>query len=251
MAKLRVTHRGFGLERLDRPQCVANNAAALDDDDGRYRTYRGNLLQRVGLQRPSPELAGPPDSPVWMHPIEFSQICAVLHSVGPTNMVEWGSGGSSKAWLRELPDLKLLFSVEHHTEWAERVRESIDDSRFHLELQAPPADLPEPVIVPRDKASKTAHAQWCQRLEDEPELMRHYIDAPAKAGVKFDVALVDGRARTSCVRKAFELVRPGGVVLLHDAQRPGYRSTMLELGNPKWMDPWVHGQVCILRVPDA
>lgn len=220
-------------------------------DDGRYRTYRGNILQRLGVQRPAPELAGAPEMPVWMHPIEFSQIRAVLHAVAPRTMVEWGSGGSSRAWLEALPELELLWSVEHDAAWAERVRAAISDPRFHLELRPPPADLPEPVHIPRNNETGKRHEAWTLRLEHEPELMRHYVDAPEAAGVAFDVALVDGRARIHCLRKAFELVRPGGVVLLHDAQRPVYQATLHELGRPLLLEPWVQGQVCVLRTPDA
>jgi predicted O-methyltransferase YrrM len=219
--------------------------------DGRYRTYRGNILQRLGVQRQAPELSGSPEMPVWMHPIEFSQIRAVLHAVAPRTMVEWGSGGSSRAWLEALPDLELLFSVEHDAKWAERVRASITDPRFHLELCPPPPELPEPVHIPRNHETGQRHEAWTLRLEHEPEHMRHYVDAPAAAGVRFDVALVDGRARIHCLRKAFELVRPGGVVLLHDAQRPVYRQTLHALGRPLLLEPWVQGQVCVLRTPDA
>jgi predicted O-methyltransferase YrrM len=66
--------------------------------------------------------------------------------------------------------------------------------------------------------------------------------------VTFDVALVDGRARTHCLRKAFRLVRPGGVVILHDAQREEYHATVEALGGGLYLQPWVQGQVCLLRV---
>jgi hypothetical protein len=44
----------------------ANVPALMSDetDDGRYRTYRGNILQRLGIGRPAIELAGPAESPV-------------------------------------------------------------------------------------------------------------------------------------------------------------------------------------------
>jgi len=220
-----------------------------EDDDGRYRTYRGNILQRIGLVSPTPELAGPPDMPVWMHPIEFSQVRAVLYAVDPRAMVEWGSGGSSRAWLHALPGLERLVSVEHHVTWGERVRESIDDPRFTLDLQPPPEHDPEPEHRPGDKTTAAAHRAWCIRCEDDPALMAHYVRAPRSAGVAFDVALVDGRARTHCLREAFERVRPGGVVILHDAQRSEYQPTVEALGGGLFLEPWVQGQVCLMRRP--
>ncbi|MCA9708525.1 MAG: class I SAM-dependent methyltransferase [Myxococcales bacterium] len=220
-----------------------------ETDDGRYRTYRGNILQRIGLQGPTPELAGPPDMPVWMHPIEFSQVRAVLFALDPRHMVEWGSGGSSRAWLEALPGLRRLYSVEHHVEWGQRVRASIDDPRFTLDLQAPPEHAPEPEHRPGDARTAAAHRAWCMRCEDEPALMAHYVEAPRKAEVTFDVALVDGRARTRCLVEAFARVRPGGVVILHDAQRAEYHPTVEALGGGLYLEPWVQGQVCLLRVP--
>ena len=220
-------------------------------DDGRFRPNKGNILQRIGLQSPPKELAGPPDMPVWMHPIEFAQVRAVLYTVAPRFMVEWGSGGSSRAWLEALPGLERLYSVEHDGEWAKKVRESIDDPRFTLDHQAPPEHDPQPAILPGDKASNQRHHEWSMRCEEDPELMRHYVEAPRAAGLRFDVALVDGRARVFCVREAFSLVRPGGMVILHDAQRPEYHATVRELGEPYFVEPWVQGQVCLLRVPNA
>ncbi len=220
-----------------------------DDDDGRYRTYRGNLLQRLGLAKPPNELAGPAEMPVWMHPIEFSQVRAVLFSVAPRFMLEWGSGGSSRAWLDALPDLQQLWSVEHDPAWGQRVRESIDDPRFTLDLQPPPAHDPEPEHRPGDKTTAKAHRDWCMRCEDDPQLMQHYVQAPRRSGLTFDVALVDGRARMHCLREALSLVRPGGVVMLHDAQRAEYQAPTRALGEPLFLQPWVQGQVCLLRVP--
>ncbi len=220
-----------------------------ETDDGRYRTYRGNILQRLGLGRPAIELGGPPESPVWMHPIELSQVLAVLYAVDPRAMVEWGSGGSSRAWLEALPGLERLCSVEHDAAWGQRVRESITDPRFTLLLRPPPADAPEPEHRPGDRQTAAAHRAWCMRCEDEPALMQHYVDAPGELGLGFDVALVDGRARTHCLRKAMALVRPGGLVVLHDAQRSEYHATVEALGGGLYLHPWVQGQVCLLRVP--
>ena len=214
-----------------------------------YQTYRGNILQRLGLKKPTAELAGAEEHPVWMHPIEFSQIEAVLQTVAPTRMVEWGSGGSSRAWLQMLPDLELLWSVEHDAQWAQTVRDEIDDPRFHLVHEAP-IGTEEPDHIPGNHETGMIHREWCLLLEQDPSIMAKYIDSPVDANVTFDVALVDGRARVHCMRTAFELVRPGGMVILHDAQREEYHATAHELGNPVFLEPWIQGQVCLIRVPN-
>ena len=206
-------------------------------------------MQRLGLSRQTAELAGSDDHPVWMHPIEFSQIEAVLQTLAPVRMVEWGSGGSSRAWLDMLPSLELLWSVEHNVEWAEKVRNDIEDPRFHLVHEAP-IGTEEPEFIPRNSESGHIHREWCLLLEQDASIMARYIESPTNANVTFDVALVDGRARIHCLRKAFELVRPGGMVILHDAQREEYHATVHDLGTPVFLEPWVQGQVCLIRVPN-
>ncbi|MEC8025159.1 MAG: hypothetical protein VX223_14630, partial [Myxococcota bacterium] len=159
-----------------------------------YNLLRGNALQRLGLSKLPPELAGTAEHPVWMHPIEFSQIQAVLRTLNPKRMLEWGSGGSSRAWLKMLPQLELLWSVEHNPEWANTVRSSIDDPRFHL-VHEPAVGTTEPHHIPGNKQTGAVHWAWCQTLEQDRNIMARYIDSPDDAGGPFDVALVDGRAR--------------------------------------------------------
>lgn len=53
-------------------------------------------------------------------------------------------------------------------------------------------------------------------------MARHRVgqaDFPATLGTSFDFVRVDGRARSLCVREGFELLRPGGVLVMQDAQR--------------------------------
>jgi hypothetical protein len=58
-----------------------------------------------------------------------------------------------------------------------------------------------------------------------------YVSAPLPG--QFDVILVDGRARTSCLKRSHHdgLLAPGGVLFLHDAHRPSLQEA-LELFRP-------------------
>lgn len=55
-----------------------------------------------------------------------------------------------------------------------------------------------------------------------------YVTAPLRG--QFDVVLVDGRARTSCVKRARhdDLLAPGGTLFIHDAHRPSYHEAFQE-----------------------
>ena len=70
-----------------------------------YRTYRGNLWQRLGLMimKSEPELSGDADLPVWMHPIEFAQVTAVLATLAPTRILEWDGLASQTSQTARLP----------------------------------------------------------------------------------------------------------------------------------------------------
>jgi SAM-dependent methyltransferase len=50
-----------------------------------------------------------------------------------------------------------------------------------------------------------------------------YVDYPARLGRQYDFIFVDGRKRRRCLLEAARLLKPGGVVMLHDAYRPHYQ----------------------------
>lgn len=185
------------------------------------------------------------DFEVYMHPVEFSQLLAIVESCAPKDVLEWGAGGSTAALLREFPFIRRYVSVEHNQQWYEKVRAGICDDRLTL-LFRPPS-VPEPTIKPRDRASRKAHASWSRRCEHEPDLLRDYISDGADALESYDFVLVDGRARSFCIRAGWEKLRPGGVLVVHDAQREDYRQAIAGLGRARYLEPWHQGQVCLIR----
>lgn len=50
-----------------------------------------------------------------------------------------------------------------------------------------------------------------------------YVAYPGTLGRQFDLIFVDGRKRRRCLIEAAKLVKPDGLVLLHDAYRPHYQ----------------------------
>jgi hypothetical protein len=181
---------------------------------------------------------------VWMDPIEHSQVLAALHTLAPGRCLEWGSGGSTQSFLRECDYVRSWVSVEHDAAWAERVRDSIKDPRLSLHHVGP--DRP---LAP-GKHSEAEMIAWNARAEQEPELMASYVDRPRSLGEQpFDFVLVDGRARRFCIKEGFSLLRSGGLLVLHDAQRTEYHDALRAVGNPAFLTPWKQGQVCLLRKP--
>ena len=186
---------------------------------------------------------------VWMDPYELSQMHAVLVAIAPRVGLEWGSGGSTKWMLEHIPSLQRYVSIEHDRAWYEKVRGKLSDDRLILEHVAP--NVPSPGNTWKNKAEHQAIVDWRRGCEEDPSYMADYIGRPRQLDVgPFDFILVDGRARCPCMREGMELLRPGGVLVLHDGQREEYRSTCESLG-AVFIEPFATGQIVIMRKPDA
>lgn len=179
--------------------------------------------------------------PVYMDPIEFSQLLAIVHALAPKRCLEWGSGGSTRALLERCPFIEQYVSVEHDGEWYKQVRQQVHDPRLDLHHVAPdkpmgPGQHSHPEIV-----------AWDANAEVDREVLAQYIGYPATLGQEFDFVLVDGRARRFCLAAGWELLRRGGVMVLHDAQRTQYHDAVQALGPALFLEPWKQGQICLMR----
>jgi hypothetical protein len=184
-----------------------------------------------------------PTLPVHMAREEFAQLLAVLQRLRAECCLEWGSGGSTRAVLEQCPFVKRYVSIEHDRAWYDQVRRRVPDSRLELHY------LPPGVPVPRRSLLNTKRRRWDARAEVERSLLAGYIDFPATLGVCFDLVLVDGRARSFCMPAGWMLLRPGGMLVLHDAQRPQYRAVLCSLGRPILLEPYRQGQIGLLVKP--
>ena len=185
----------------------------------------------------------PQGLPVYMDEVEFSQLLAIVESVGPRVLVEWGSGGSTRALLEVVPSIERYISIEHHGGWVENVAKHVDDPRLELHHVAPDIDMPA------DDAARDVIIAWDKRCEDDAAAMATYVGFPRTQEVTPDLVLVDGRARVHCIREGFELLRPGGVLVLHDAQREAYHEALNGCGHAVFLEPYKGGQVALVRKP--
>lgn len=58
---------------------------------------------------------------------------------------------------------------------------------------------------------------------------------PLEVGGQFDVMIIDGRFRRRCLLVAKEVLAKGGVVFLHDAQKPRYHLSLPEFSRSKFI----------------
>lgn len=183
--------------------------------------------------------------PVWMDPVELSQLIAVVEATAPRRVLEWGCGGSTRALLARSPFIEQYVSVEHVAAWYAKVKATVTDPRLRLHLVEPDQPLP-----PGSHTQSEIEA-WDSRAETERAVMARYVGLPRTLDMRFDLVLVDGRARCFCIAEGFDLLEPGGVLVLHDAQREEYHAAMWRLGRPVFLTPWKQGQICLVRKSPA
>jgi tRNA A58 N-methylase Trm61 len=132
-------------------------------------------------------------------------------------VLEWGMGGTT-VWLAErLPPAATLTSIEHCPKWFYSVEKQIG------KMQSVRLLLREPTGVVGRNATKE---------EENEKPLWSYIRAVN--GEEFDVIIVDGYARSACLKEAKKMLSSKGVVFLHDSQRDWYdqaKSIFNELGN--------------------
>lgn len=148
---------------------------------------------------------------------------------------EWGSGGSTLFFAERAASVR---SVEHDRAWYEVVRERLarrGAARCDLRLVEPdPAAGP-----PADPADPHGNASGDARFRAAS--FARYVNAIAEvADGSLDLVLVDGRARPSCCRAAMPKVRPGGLLVLDNAEVPYYDAARRLLGAGGWAltDVW-------------
>lgn len=222
------------MSTLQRKWRRGRNDAASWMAHGDYRLVRRGAM---------PELEEP-DSPlqVWMDPIEYAQVVAIFEAIRPREVVEWGSGGSTRALLGRGTFVQRWITIEHDEAWCAKVRQTISDPR--LELRHVAASEPEPPPADGDVARHEALLAWRARAETDRAIFAAYLDEPRRLGAKPQMILVDGRARCLCIEEGFDLLEPGGVLVLHDAHRPEYRAAMESVGGI-FLAPWNQGQVAL------
>jgi predicted O-methyltransferase YrrM len=140
------------------------------------------------------------------------------------SVFEWGSGSST---LFLAPRVGRIVSVEHdpswHTEVAAWLREhAIENCE---QLLVAPDPLPEGSPQEYRADAYTSADEASRGLSFE----RYVRAIDGAADGSFDLVIVDGRARPSCVAHGMSKVRPGGHLVLDDSDRPDYAEAVERL----------------------
>lgn len=159
--------------------------------------------------------------------ITFGAISFLENYLEPgMNAFEWGTGGSTAFFLSKGVN---VVSIEHDTSWADMIKDAIKPAfgiawAFH---HLPPE--------PRDHGRQGDPSNPLDYLSSGKQFQGYAFTSYARAidqhpEASFDVILVDGRARPSCLHHAIPKVKVGGIIVLDNSDRQHYHASMRELG---------------------
>jgi hypothetical protein len=132
----------------------------------------------------------------------------------PIRVFEFGSGAST-LWLASRVD--EVHTVEHHAGFAARMRPEFA-THPHVTLHQVEARWSTRPGVPSGKAGH-------EGLD-----FADYVAAIDRVGGRFDLIVIDGRARAACLRAAIPHLAADGLIVYDNSGRRRYRSAIEESG---------------------
>ncbi|HNP48309.1 MAG TPA: hypothetical protein PKL85_05695 [Bacteroidia bacterium] len=133
---------------------------------------------------------------------------------------EYGGGGSTLFFAKYVSE---LITVEHDKEWFERLTEILNRKKIkhwtgkHISpepsgFSGSPAD-PELYLSSDTHSENLSFQKYAAAIDQYPDGY-------------FDLVLVDGRARPSCLFHSLSKVKKGGLLILDNAEREHYHEKM-------------------------
>ena len=128
----------------------------------------------------------------------------ILKSLRPANILEWGAGFSTLQFPGLLENPFKWYAIEHNEEWYSQLVKMNQNPNVEIILK------------------KHNHYPYSDEHGDGSyDDFKDYIEAPGNDR-KYDLIIIDGRARNDCLLKAMKIIREEGIILLHDANRKRY-----------------------------
>ena len=161
----------------------------------------------------------------------------VLSNVGGNKIriLEWGSGNSTFFYPEYLLSIGRDFSwhaIENSTEWFEICTAKLTESQLEEYIQIDCFEFP-PFW---ELAGYSPDPSLLAAVYDDNQNVERYINQPRDLGIKFDLIFIDGRFRRRCLLTALDVLDPGGLVILHDAQKAHYHSSLTGLTHVEFLE---------------
>ncbi len=150
------------------------------------------------------------DVPWWTLPA-IDAVERWIAARGNVRVFEYGSGAST-VWLARRA--AHVISVEHDAGFAKIAEPMLALPNVELRV-IEPVRMP----VPRVGSGRAGYA-GCD--------FSTYVDAILEGDSRYDLIVIDGRARDACLRRAADRLAPGGLIVFDNSSRRRYRAALAE-----------------------
>ena len=131
---------------------------------------------------------------------------------GAVDVFEYGSGAST-LWLARR--CRTVVSVEHDAGFSKVIAPIVARDNIELRVITPV----ENVDAPRTPSGRHGY----ERCD-----FSAYVDSIASGG-RYDLIVIDGRARVACLARAQEFLNPGGIIVFDNSARRRYQPAFAAL----------------------
>lgn len=157
-----------------------------------------------------------------------------LASCDQPRVFEWGSGAST-VWLSKRAD--SVTSVESDARWATDLQEFV------------PMNCRIMTVMPSEASSGSVYAKSDKKGFRNLDFS-NYVESIRHVGGYFDLIVIDGRARASCLSEAVNHLAPRGVIVFDNVERVRYRQQIARVADAFEVE-WTLGLTPCLPYPSA
>ena len=134
---------------------------------------------------------------MWMNNIEEQEFF-LSHLKKEHTVLEWGSCSSTKEIAKRVTE---VISIENNKSWYNKVKlENPDNAKLYF-----------------ISANKEPSPEYDDGTFDD---FKDYVLFPSSLNKKYDIIFIDGRARVECFKIAKQLLKPKGLIFIHDYKHP-------------------------------
>jgi hypothetical protein len=156
--------------------------------------------------------------------ITFGAIEYIKRNIKEKSRVfEYGSGGSTLFWIKLKQE---VVSIEHDTEWYKKLQpylKGLNNIDFRLVIPCKFVNA-QSLDISNPDNYVSASTDW------KGYSFKEYVSQiDSYSNDFFDVVLIDGRARPSCIKHSVAKVKIGGMIILDDSERLYYLSEVRSL----------------------
>ena len=136
---------------------------------------------------------------------------------------EWGSGFSTIYYAEYLRKKGVEFdwhSIDNNRTWYEKIKTKVRDKNLQSNVALHLLEFVPFWEKPKWNWGKLPPP--CGVFSPKTENEKDYVRFPAHLNQDFHIIIIDARFRRHCIQTTKEVLSPGGVVIMHDAQKPHY-----------------------------